>query len=81
MALRARSVRILAPIHGEAAVGIEIPNAKRETVYLRELLKEREFKNATSQLTIGLGKDIAGRPVWADLAAMPHLRRRHETEF
>ena len=73
LALRARSVRILAPIPGEAAVGIEIPNAKRETVYLRELLKAREFKNAASQLTIALGKDIAGRPVWADLAAMPHM--------
>jgi S-DNA-T family DNA segregation ATPase FtsK/SpoIIIE len=73
LALRARSVRILAPIPGEAAVGIEIPNAKRETVYLKELLKGREFKNAASQLTIALGKDIAGRPVWADLAAMPHL--------
>jgi DNA segregation ATPase FtsK/SpoIIIE, S-DNA-T family len=73
LALRGASVRILAPIPGEAAVGIEIPNARRETVYLRELLKAVEFKTAASQLTIALGKDIAGRPVWADLAAMPHL--------
>jgi len=73
LALRAPSVRILAPIPGEAAVGIEIANAKREMVYLRELLKAGEFKTAASQLTIALGKDIAGRPVWADLAAMPHL--------
>jgi S-DNA-T family DNA segregation ATPase FtsK/SpoIIIE len=73
LALRAPSVRILAPIPGEAAVGIEIANAKRETVYLKELLKAREFKNAPSQVTIALGKDIAGRAVWADLAAMPHL--------
>jgi S-DNA-T family DNA segregation ATPase FtsK/SpoIIIE len=73
LALRARSVRIVAPIPGEAAVGIEIPKARRETIYLRELLKAREFKNAASQLTIALGKDISGRPVWADLAVMPHL--------
>jgi S-DNA-T family DNA segregation ATPase FtsK/SpoIIIE len=66
-------VRILAPIPGEAAVGIEIPNGKREPVYLRELLTAKEFKTAASPLTIALGKDIAGRPVWADLAAMPHL--------
>jgi DNA segregation ATPase FtsK/SpoIIIE, S-DNA-T family len=73
LALRAPSVRILAPIPGEAAVGIELANAERETVYLKELLKAREFKTAASQLTIALGKDIAGRPVWADLAVMPHL--------
>ena len=73
LALRAPAVRILAPIPGEAAVGIEIPNGKREPVYLRELLTAKEFKTAASPLTIALGKDIAGRPVWADLAAMPHL--------
>ena len=73
LALRAASVRILAPIPGEAVVGIEVPNRKRETVYLRELLESGEFKASASQLTIALGKDIAGRPVWADLAAMPHL--------
>jgi len=73
LALRAPSVRILAPIPGEAAVGIEIANAKRETVYLKELLKAREFKTAASQLAIALGRDIIGRPVSADLASMPHL--------
>src|SRR5216683_6759837 len=73
LALRAPAVRILAPIPGEAAVGIEIPNGKREPVYLRELLTAEEFKTAASPLTVALGKDIAGRPVWADLAAMPHL--------
>jgi DNA segregation ATPase FtsK/SpoIIIE, S-DNA-T family len=73
LALRAPSVRILAPIPGEAAVGIEIANAKRETVYLKELLKAGEFKKAASQLTVALGKDTIGRPVWTDLAAMPHL--------
>ncbi|MBV8357159.1 MAG: HU family DNA-binding protein, partial [Deltaproteobacteria bacterium] len=73
LALRAPAVRMLAPIPGEAAVGIEIPNGKREPVYLRELLTAEEFKKAASPLTVALGKDIAGRPVWADLAAMPHL--------
>src|SRR5712691_2740407 len=73
LALRAASVRIQAPIAGEAVVGIEVPNRKRETVYLREILEAREFKASASQLTIALGKDISGRPVWADLAAMPHL--------
>ena len=73
LALRAASVRILAPIPGEAAIGIEIPNAHRETVYLKDLLKAKEFKAAASQLTIALGQDTAGDPVWADLAAMPHL--------
>jgi S-DNA-T family DNA segregation ATPase FtsK/SpoIIIE len=73
LALRAPAVRILAPIPGEAAVGIEIPNGKREPVYLRQLLTAEEFKTAASPLTVALGKDIAGRPVWADLATMPHL--------
>jgi DNA segregation ATPase FtsK/SpoIIIE, S-DNA-T family len=73
LALRAPSVRILAPIPGQAAIGLELANVKREMVYLRELLKAGEFKTAASQLTIALGKDIAGRPVWADLATMPHL--------
>jgi S-DNA-T family DNA segregation ATPase FtsK/SpoIIIE len=73
MALRAATVRILAPVPGEAVVGIEVPNRKREKVYLREILEAEEFNASTSQLAIALGKDIAGRPVSADLAAMPHL--------
>jgi DNA segregation ATPase FtsK/SpoIIIE, S-DNA-T family len=73
MALRAAAVRILAPVPGEAVVGIEVPNRKRERVYLREILEADEFASAQSQLTIALGKDIAGRPVAADLARMPHL--------
>jgi S-DNA-T family DNA segregation ATPase FtsK/SpoIIIE len=73
MALRAATVRILAPVPGEAVVGIEVPNRKREKVYLREILEAEEFSKAQSQLTIALGKDIAGRPVAADLATMPHL--------
>jgi DNA segregation ATPase FtsK/SpoIIIE, S-DNA-T family len=73
LALRAPAVRMLAPIPGEAAVGVELPNSRREPVYLRQLLTAAEFKTAASPLTITLGKDIAGQPVWADLAAMPHL--------
>ena len=73
MALRAASVRVLAPVPGEAVVGIEVPNRKREKVYLREILEAEEFRLSTSQLAIALGKDIAGRPVSADLAVMPHL--------
>jgi DNA segregation ATPase FtsK/SpoIIIE, S-DNA-T family len=73
MALRAATVRIQAPVPGEAVVGIEVPNRKREKVYLREILEADQFVAAQSQLTIALGKDIAGRPVAADLATMPHL--------
>jgi DNA segregation ATPase FtsK/SpoIIIE, S-DNA-T family len=73
MALRAATVRIQAPVPGEAVVGIEVPNRKREKVYLREILEAEEFTAAQSQLTIALGKDISGHPVAADLAAMPHL--------
>jgi len=73
MALRAAAVRIQAPVPGEAVVGIEVPNRRRERVFLREILEAEEFSAAQSQLTIALGKDIAGRPVAADLAKMPHL--------
>jgi S-DNA-T family DNA segregation ATPase FtsK/SpoIIIE len=73
MALRAAAVRIQAPVPGEAVVGIEVPNRKRERIFLREILEAEEFTAAQSQLTIALGKDIAGRPVAADLARMPHL--------
>ena len=73
MALRAATVRIQAPVPGEAVVGIEVPNRKREKVYLREIMEAGEFAAARSQLTIALGKDISGRPMAADLATMPHL--------
>ncbi|MGA2410555.1 MAG: DNA translocase FtsK 4TM domain-containing protein [Candidatus Binataceae bacterium] len=73
MALRAASVRILAPVPGEAVVGIEVPNRQREKIYLREILEASEFAAAQSHLTIALGKDAAGHPVAADLATMPHL--------
>jgi DNA segregation ATPase FtsK/SpoIIIE, S-DNA-T family len=75
MALKAAAVRIQAPVPGEAVVGIEVPNRKREKVFLREILESDEFQSlaAQSQLTIALGKDIVGRPLAADLARMPHL--------
>jgi S-DNA-T family DNA segregation ATPase FtsK/SpoIIIE len=73
MALRAVSVRILAPIPGESVVGIEIPNQRRETVLLRELIESEAYQNADSKLTLALGKDIGGGPFVTDLARMPHL--------
>ncbi|HKD65576.1 MAG TPA: DNA translocase FtsK [Candidatus Binataceae bacterium] len=73
MALKALAIRIQAPVPGEAVVGIEVPNRRREKVYLREILESEEFAAAQSHLTIALGKDISGQPVVADLARMPHL--------
>ena len=66
-------VRIEAPIPGKAAVGIEIANASIATVTLREVLESPQFQNHASKLAVALGKDIAGTPVVADLARMPHL--------
>jgi DNA segregation ATPase FtsK/SpoIIIE, S-DNA-T family len=73
MALRAVSVRILAPIPGESVVGIEIPNPRRETVYLREVIESESYRAADSKITLALGKDIGGVPFSTDLAKMPHL--------
>lgn len=73
MALRAVSVRILAPIPGESVVGIEIPNPRRETVYLREIIESEAYQSADSKLTFALGKHIGGTPFVTDLARMPHL--------
>ena len=75
MALKALSVRILAPVPGKAVVGIEISNAVRETIFLRDLLVSEEFAKARSSsgLALVLGKDIGGRPYTANLAKMPHL--------
>lgn len=69
----AGGVRIEAPIPGKSAVGIEIANSSIATVTLREVLESREFKEHSSKLAVALGKDIAGTPVVADLARMPHL--------
>jgi S-DNA-T family DNA segregation ATPase FtsK/SpoIIIE len=73
LVLRAMSVRIIAPIPGKGAVGIEIPNAQRDMVYLRELLDSEPFQKSSHVLTVGLGKDTVGRPVVANLVGMPHL--------
>jgi S-DNA-T family DNA segregation ATPase FtsK/SpoIIIE len=73
MALEAQSVRIVAPIPGKAVVGIEIPNKKRETVYLKEILEDDSFRKSASKLQICLGKDTKGAPVSVNLSKMPHL--------
>ena len=73
MALSAVSIRILAPIPGESVVGIEVPNTRRETVYLREILEDGVYADSDSMLTLALGKDISGAPFATDLSRMPHL--------
>ena len=73
MALRAVSVRILAPIPGKAVVGIEVSNPKREKVCLREILDSTVCRQTESPLALALGKDTVGNPVVTDLARMPHL--------
>ncbi|EMZ73908.1 DNA translocase FtsK [Escherichia coli] len=67
------AVRVVEVIPGKPYVGLELPNKKRQTVYLREVLDNAKFRDNPSPLTVGLGKDIAGEPVVADLAKMPHL--------
>ncbi|MDR3569496.1 MAG: DNA translocase FtsK 4TM domain-containing protein [Syntrophobacteraceae bacterium] len=73
MALRATSIRVVAPIPGKAAVGIEIPNLKRELVSLRAVLETEIFAGSGGTLSIALGQDISGKPVVANLSRMPHL--------
>jgi DNA segregation ATPase FtsK/SpoIIIE, S-DNA-T family len=73
LAMRAQSIRIVAPIPGKGAVGVEIPNPTPEIVPFRELIESREFREMRAALPIALGKDLEGRPVVADLAKMPHL--------
>lgn len=73
MALMAPSIRILAPIPGKAVIGIEIPNLKRESVFLKEVLNNDSFTQSSLRLPIALGVDFVGTPVVADLAKMPHL--------
>ncbi|MDD5078759.1 MAG: DNA translocase FtsK [Candidatus Omnitrophica bacterium] len=73
LAMKAQSVRIVAPIPGKARVGVEVPNMQSTLVYLKELLAAKEFQDAKSKLTISLGKDIAGAPVVGYLDQMPHL--------
>ncbi len=71
--LAATGVRIEAPIPGKAAIGIEVPNKDVAGVHLREVLESEQFKKNGSRLIVALGKDIAGQPIIADLAKMPHL--------
>ena len=73
LGLKAESVRIVGSIPGKAALGIEIPNPERQVVFIRDILAHEKFQKAVSKLTIGLGMDVVGNPVVADLARMPHL--------
>ncbi|MFQ5580069.1 MAG: DNA translocase FtsK [Nitrospiria bacterium] len=73
LAMRALHVRIVAPLPGKAAVGIEIPNHKREEVGLKEIFSSPSFNRIQSKLRLALGKDIFGSPLATDLATMPHL--------
>jgi len=73
LAMRAQSIRVVAPIPGRGAVGVEVPNPVPEMVAFRELLESQDFQSARAALPIALGKDLAGKPVIADLAKMPHL--------
>jgi DNA segregation ATPase FtsK/SpoIIIE, S-DNA-T family len=73
LAMRAQSIRVVAPIPGRGAVGVEVPNPAPEIVAFREVLESREFQHLRGSLPIVLGKDLEGRPVVADLAKMPHL--------
>ncbi len=73
LGMRAQSVRILAPIPGKAAVGVEVPNQHPTPVGMRELLESVDWAEAKAELPIALGKDVSGRPLISDLAKMPHL--------
>jgi S-DNA-T family DNA segregation ATPase FtsK/SpoIIIE len=73
LGMRAQSVRILAPIPGKAAVGVEVPNQNPTPVGLREILESEDWVSAKAELPIALGKDVSGKPLISDLAKMPHL--------
>lgn len=73
LAMKAATVRIVAPIPGKNRVGIEVPNTDSAAVYLKDVLSTGQFRSSKSKLTLSLGKDIAGQPMVADLAEMPHL--------
>ncbi len=73
LAMRAATVRIVAPIPGKNRIGIEVPNSASAAVYFKEVLSTPQFKSAKSKLALCLGKDISGAPMVADLAQMPHL--------
>lgn len=71
--LAAADIRIEAPIPGKAAIGIEVPNKEAGSVYFRELIESKEFRESTSAVSFGVGKDIAGKTIIADIAKMPHM--------
>ena len=73
LALRAPSVRIVAPIPGKGAVGVEVPNPESSAVYLRSILQDAGFQRSRGVLPLALGKDLTGKPYVGDLARMPHL--------
>jgi S-DNA-T family DNA segregation ATPase FtsK/SpoIIIE len=73
LAMRAISIRIVAPIPGKAAIGIEVPNTNRQMVRFKEVIASSAFEKSKSKLTLCLGKDIVGNPVVAELEKMPHL--------
>ncbi len=73
LALRTRSVRIVAPIPGKAVIGIELANPRRQTVYLKQILSAEVFQKGKGELFLALGQDIVGQPVVTDLTKMPHL--------
>jgi S-DNA-T family DNA segregation ATPase FtsK/SpoIIIE len=73
LALKASSIRIVAPIPKKGTLGIEIPNLRRQSVVIQEVIHSSEYRNAQGKLTLALGKDIMGKPVVTDLAKMPHL--------
>jgi DNA segregation ATPase FtsK/SpoIIIE, S-DNA-T family len=73
MALKATTIRIQAPIPGKDVVGIEVPNEETQTIYIREILESKLFQDASSPLTMILGKDIVGNPFITDLKKLPHL--------
>lgn len=73
LALKARSLRILAPIPGKGTIGIEVPNKHPSIVGIKEILASKRFTSSKSKLELALGKDVAGNPYTADLEAMPHL--------
>ncbi len=73
LGMRAQSVRILAPIPGKAAVGVEIPNRTPTPVGMREILESEDWVSAKAEIPIALGKDVSGKPLISDLAKMPHL--------
>lgn len=73
LALKAKRIRIIAPIPGKAAVGVEIPNRSPQMVFLKDIIKSSQYRNADFRLPLALGKTTSGKPFVADLAKMPHL--------